>query len=108
MIMETKKKTFDQVKIGDKAFDCNINEFQGNVLAKGTYKELEDANFGSVISYEEILQEGYLEEKDLTQCVAISQDPNETLEQFTSFIYMYDFDPSSVVCYKKKKRYIFI
>ncbi|MFW6281274.1 MAG: hypothetical protein ACOC1O_00560 [bacterium] len=92
-------KTFDEVKVGDPAFRNSDFEFEGNVLAKGTFDELYD-KYESAYGREELEEIMDEEEIDDLECVAVSQDPKESLEGFRSQIFVYNTDPSSVFCIK--------
>ena len=95
--MDKQIKDFSEVQIGDEAFnDCG--ELMGRVLAKGRYIDLEK-DYDCVQSAEEIIADG-IEDSELQQCVAVSEDPSSTLEGYTSMIYLYNVDPSSAYCYK--------
>ena len=92
-------KTFDEVQIGDIAYDNDCYEPIGKVLAKGSFFDLQK-EYDCTSSAEEILEEGYVEPSDLNLCVAVSQNPKDSLEGYKSLIFLYDFDPSSAICIK--------
>jgi hypothetical protein len=95
-----KIKSFEDVQIGDSAFSYGEKEFEGHILAKGTFDELYK-KYQSTWTRED-LEEEELEwlEEEMEECVAVSQDPKDTLEQYTSIIYVYNYDPITVVVYK--------
>lgn len=95
--MSLKAKPFSEVKVGDFTVDCDCNEYAGKILAKGTFPELVK-KYCSTVSVEELLDmEMAQEEIDTWDCVAISQEPGNTLEQYDNLIFFYDCDPSSVM-----------
>lgn len=91
------KKSFKDVQVGDLAFSCDTHRYEGHVLAKGTLRELIDQGFACVYMEDEEVQDILNE-----PAVAVTQNPDQTLERFENFIYLYDFDPSSVYCKKRK------
>lgn len=99
-IDEPKAKPFSEVRIGDPAFSCEDHYYQGSVIAKGKFKDLVDMGYESTCEEEEEdeMEELFGIDGIPEECVAISQNPEDTLEGFTSLIYFYDVDPSSVYC----------
>jgi len=89
-------KKFEDVQIGDNAYDLEFFQLQGTILAKGSWKELEE-KYQSTCTSEELEDFG-MEKEFLNKCVAISQNPDNTLEGYTSLIYLYNFDCGSICC----------
>jgi hypothetical protein len=90
-------KLFEEVEVGEPAYFCSDDIFMGLVLAKGKFSELVK-NYETVCSIEDIkeaIEAGYIDE-----FIAVSQNPEDTIEGFENLIMMYDQDPSSCFCIK--------
>jgi hypothetical protein len=94
--MNHKAKPFSEVKIGDKTISCDVPDYTGDVLAKGTFTEL-NKKYNSTVNVEQLLEMDITQEEiDTWPCVAITQD-EPGLENFNNLIYFYDCDPCSVM-----------
>ncbi len=92
-------KHFQNVEVGDMAFSSNTNEYEGEVLAKGTFEELSH-EYHATHDREKFKE---LEvNPDTVKCVAIKQDPTKSMERYPNLIFLYDYDPCSVYCKTKK------
>ena len=97
--MKREIKPFKDVEKSDLAYNCNTEEFEGVVLAKGTFEELYK-KYDSAWGPEDIKDDDLMQVEDMKECVAITQNPEDTIECYTNLIFMYNYDPSSVECYK--------
>ena len=96
-------KSFEDIQIGDPAYDCNVGDYQGAVLAKGSFTELEAAGYSTQYSSQDFLDDDWTQKEiDNLECVVISQNPSDTMEGFHNYIYLYDFDPCSVACKEER------
>ena len=88
-------KKFEDVEIGDVTFSCDDNMYAGHVLAKGSFKEL-SKKYSTNWSVEDLEEFGI--DTDEEGCVAITQNPNNTMEGFTDYIFFYGEEPCFVYC----------
>jgi len=93
-----KAMPYRQVKVGMPTFSCDTDEYEGHIMAMGSFKSL-------IRHFESPLEGEDFEELDIQveaiNWVAISRDPTQTTEKYDNIIMQYNTDPSSVYCNKE-------
>jgi hypothetical protein len=85
--MGKQQKAYEDIKPGDMVF--NIDDYrEGKVIAKGTFQELEGL-YNTTNNWEDFNIDLGMSH-DNNEFLAVTQDPCESLEQFTNLIFMYD------------------
>lgn len=94
--MKKSIKSFEEVVIGELAYENpdaggNWNNVEGPIIWKGTSEELDKSEFSYLVDEwdEEIFEDG----DDFNFAVVKN-------EMYGNTLFLYDYDPSSVVCFK--------
>ena len=92
-------KPFEQVKIGDIAFENpdaggEWNNEEGPIIWKGTFEEVLQSRYDSELKEWEEYADADLDE--LKECNFVAVD----LEIYGSTLFTYDYDPCSLVCFE--------
>lgn len=99
--MNDNVKTWKEVRLGDPAYVYGY--YEGAVLDKGTFRELKARGWQTPFDIEEA---STMLDVDARNYVAVSQNPHDTIEGYTSGIFLYNTpDPVCACVYNHRKKY---